>query len=488
MFGFRKKDKNETALPVYSMTINGQAAETHNKAEVLNPATLEPVGYMPICTPAQLDEAVAAANAAQKAWAARPDEERKEICRKMAALIGEHAAELAELTTKEQGKPLKTMGSEFELGGAQGWMAYTAELDMPVKILQDDETGRIEQHRVPVGVIGSITPWNWPAMIAVWHIAPAIRAGNAVVIKPSENTPLGTLRLVEILNQVLPAGVLNCVSGTGEIGALMSKHEGINKIVFTGSTPTGQKIMQSSAGNLKRLTLELGGNDAGIVLPGTSPKAIGEGLFWGAFINMGQTCACMKRLYVHESIYDETCEVLKSIAEQMPMGNGADEATVIGPLQNEKQLNIVIDLVEDAKARGARILTGGARAEGPGYFYPVTLVADIQHGARLVDEEQFGTALPIIKYSSVDDAIAQANSLNVGLGASVWGSDLEEAQRVASQVEAGTVWINQHGQVAPHAPFGGIKGSGIGVEFGQEGLEANTAIKLYNIAKGGVAH
>lgn len=483
MFGFKNKAHTKTGAPVFAMTINGIAAETHGKVEIRNPATFEIIGQMPICTASQLDDAVTAAKAAQKMWAALPDEDRKEICRKMAAVISDNATELAELITREQGKPLKGVGAEFEIGACQAWMSYAAELDIPVKILQDDETTRIEQHRVPVGVVGSITPWNWPAMIAIWHLAPAIRAGNSIIIKPSEQTPLATLRMVQLLNTVLPKGVLNCVTGTGEIGALMSAHQGINKIIFTGSTSTGQKIMKNAAGNLKRLTLELGGNDAGIILKGANPKFIAEGLFWGAFINMGQTCACMKRLYVPDELYEETCAALSEIANAMPMGNGLEATTVIGPLQNEKQLNIVSELVEDARSRGARILTGGKRPDGPGYFYPVTLIADIEHGARLVDEEQFGTALPIIRYHNLDDAIAQANSLNVGLGASVWGPDLEEAKRVAQRIEAGTVWINQHGQVAPHAPFGGIKSSGFGVEFGQEGLEANTDIKIYNIAK-----
>ena len=482
MFGFKKKTET-TAERTYPMTIDGAPVTTDAADEVINPATLDTVGLAPLCSPELLDTAVAAAQAAQVLWAREPDEVRKEACRKMAGVLTENAAELAELLTREQGKPLKGLGSEFELGGCAGWAGYAAELDMPVKILQEDETARVEQHRVPVGVVGSITPWNWPLMIAIWHIAPAIRAGNAVVIKPSPFTPLSTLRMVELLNTVLPKGVLNCVTGTGEIGGAMSGHDGIDKIVFTGSTATGRKIMQSAAGNLKRLTLELGGNDAGIVLPDAKPKEIAEGIFWGAFINGGQTCAALKRLYVHDAIYDEMCVELAALAEAIPMGDGLDEASALGPLQNEMQLDKVAALVDDARAQGAKILTGGARLEQPGFFYPITLVADIAAGARLVDEEQFGTALPIIRYSDIDDAIAQANGLDFGLAASVWSSDLDAARNVAAQIEAGTVYINKHGEVAPHIPFGGVKGSGIGVEFGQEGLEANTDIKIYNIAK-----
>src|SRR5690606_17205767 len=238
-----------------------------------------------------------------------------------------------------------------------------------------------------------------PMLIAVWHIVPAVRTGNTVVIKPSPYTPLSTIRLVELMNEVLPAGVVKVVTGPDSIGAAMSAQPGIAKMVFTGSIATGKKVMASASETLKRLTLELGGNDAGIVLPDADPKEIAEGLFWGAFINGGQTCGAMKRLYVHDSLYDEVCDVLKDLAEKMPMGNGLDEANVIGPIQNEMQFNKVVNYVEGARKAGARILTGGVKPEGPGYFYPITLVADIEDGSPLVDEEQFGPVLPIIRYS-----------------------------------------------------------------------------------------
>lgn len=467
--------------PVFSMTINGQDYLGDGREAILNPATGQIVGYMPICTEEGLNEAVAAAKKAQLSWAKVSDAERRDSCNKIAAIVTEHAAELAELLVKEQGKPLKGLGAEFELGGCAAWAGYTSSLDMDVKVLKDDDEGRVEQHRVPVGVIGSITPWNWPLMIAIWHLVPAIRAGNTVVIKPSPNTPLSTLRMVELINTVLPKGVINAVSGGGHLGALMSAHEGIDKIVFTGSTATGKKIMKSAAGNLKRLTLELGGNDAGIILDDCDPAAIAEGLFWGAFINGGQTCAALKRLYVPDNLYDAVCAELVTLANNMPMGDGLDPTTALGPLQNKMQFDIVSELVEDAKTRGATILTGGEPLDRPGFFYPVTLVADIEAGARLVDEEQFGTALPIIRYTDIEDAIAQANSLDFGLAASVWSASRERAQTVAKRLEAGTVYINQHGALAPNVPFGGVKGSGIGVEFAQEGLNANTNIKIYNM-------
>ncbi|MEP6842058.1 MAG: aldehyde dehydrogenase family protein, partial [Pseudolysinimonas sp.] len=250
-------------------------------------------------------------------------------------------------------------------------------------------------------------------------------------------------------------------------------------IMFTGSTATGRRIVEASAHNLPRLTLELGGNDAGIVLPGTDVEAIAENLFWGIFINTGQTCASLKRLYVHDSVYDQVVDTLAGMAKQMPMGRGLDAGNVLGPLQNQKQFEIVRDLVDDARDRGARIVSGGEPAPELGaQFYRATVVADIHDDARLVQEEQFGPAIPVLRYSDVDDAIARANSTEQGLGASVWGDDADETFAVAQRLEAGTVWINQHGTLNPNVPFGGVKASGYGMEFGAEGLKAVSAPKV----------
>ena len=381
---------------------------TQSTFAVLNPATGEVAGEAPNATAADLDRAVAAARAAQPGWAALPDEERAEACRAIAAMLEANAEELARLLTLEQGKPLNGLGSRWELGGAAAWAGYTAGLSLPVGVLQDDNAGRVELHRKPVGVVGSITPWNFPVMIAIWHIVPALRAGNTVVLKPSPLTPLATLRMVELASAVLPEGVLNVVTGDDkdfQLGAAMTNHSGIDKIVFTGSTETGRHVMRAAAGSLKRLTLELGGNDAGIVLPDADPAAIAEGLFWGAFINNGQTCAALKRLYVHDSIHDQVCEALVAFAKDIPIGNGLDEGSILGPIQNRMQFDKVSRMVTDAADRG-RVLLGGAPGEG--LFFPPTIVDGLTNGDMLVDEEQFGPALPVIRYSEVDDAVTAA--------------------------------------------------------------------------------
>jgi acyl-CoA reductase-like NAD-dependent aldehyde dehydrogenase len=462
----------------YPLIIGGQALDTLEHFEVRNPADGALIGLAPKATLADLDAAVAAASLAFEHWSQTPDAVRKAACHAIADTLAAHAEELAHLITLEQGKPLGGMGSRWELGGAQAWAHYTADLEMKPEVLQDDNTGRIELHRRPMGVVGSITPWNFPVMIAIWHIVPALRAGNTVVVKPSPNTPLSTLRMVQLMAEKLPPGVVNGIAGLNDIGAALSAHPGISKIAFTGSSATGKTIMACAAESLKRLTLELGGNDAGIVLPDCAPAAVAEGIFWGSFINNGQTCAALKRLYVHDDIYDALCDELVKYARTITTGNGLEEKSALGPVQNRMQFNKVRALVEDAKARGGRVLLGGeAPAEGT-LFYPVTLIADLDNGVALVDEEQFGPVLPIIRYKDLDDVITRANDNPNGLGGSVWSRDIEAARAVAARLRTGSVWINKHGAIQPNAPMAGVKQSGLGASFATEGLHEYTDIQV----------
>jgi len=440
---------------------------------ILDPATGEVVGEAPIHTLEYLEQAVAAARAAQPAWAALGHDARSAALLKAADAVERSAEELARLLSREQGKPLNGPNARFEVGACAAWLRVAATTPLEPETLVDDGETYAELHYKPIGVVGAIGPWNWPMMITVWQIAPALRMGNAVVVKPSEYTPLSVLALIKVINEELTEGLLSVVSGGRDVGARLAEHPAIGKIMFTGSTATGKAIIKSSADTVKRLTLELGGNDAGIVLPDADPKAIAEGLFWGAFINTGQTCAALKRLYVHTDIYDAVCEELTKVAAAMPMGNGLDENNVLGPLQNKAQYSIVANLVDAAKESGARVLLGGnPDSSQPGYFYPTTLVADIDNDNPLVAEEQFGPALPIIRYRTLDEAVENANALDAGLGASVWSSNLPAAREVAARIQAGTVWINKHGAVDPRIPFGGAKQSGYGLEFGVEGLRA----------------
>ncbi|GAA1596623.1 aldehyde dehydrogenase family protein [Leucobacter chromiireducens] len=442
--------------------------------EVFDPATGELIGTAPVQDVAALEAAIDRAEAAQPAWAALPDAERSAILHRVADAIEASAEPLAELLSREQGKPLNGPNARFEVGGCVAWTRTPADTPLPVEVLVDDESGYAEMHYRPLGVVGAISPWNWPMMISIWQIVPALRMGNTVVIKPAETTTLSVVALVAVMNQVLPEGVLNIVPGPGRtVGDALTRSPKIGKIMFTGSTPVGKRIIEASAANVTRLTLELGGNDAGIVLPDADPKAIAEDLFWGAFINTGQTCAALKRLYVHDSIYDAVVDELAKVAAAVPMGVGLDEQNVLGPLQNRAQFDVVDQLVESAKASGARVVLGGdPDREAVGNFYPTTLIADIDPHQELVLEEQFGPALPIIRYSDVDEAVRLANELEVGLGSSVWSSDRQRALAVAARLQAGTTWINSHGGLHPMIPFGGAKQSGYGREFGVEGLKA----------------
>lgn len=458
----------------YEELLAAVTAKSGESREVRDPATDAVIGQAPVSDVAALEVAIDRAEAAQRAWAALGHEARSDYLNRAADAIEAHAEPLAELLSREQGKPLNGPNARFEVGGSVAWTRAAADTPLPVEVVVDDESGYAEMHYRPIGVVGAISPWNWPMMISIWQIAPSLRMGNTVVIKPAETTTLSVLALVHVMNTVLPEGVLNIVPGPGRtVGDALTRSPKIGKIMFTGSTPVGKRIIEASAPNVTRLTLELGGNDAGIVLPDVDPKAIAEDLFWGAFINTGQTCAALKRLYVHDSVYDAVVEELAAVAAAVPMGVGLDEQNVLGPLQNRAQFDIVDRLVESAKASGARVVLGGnPDREAVGNFYPATLIADIDAHQELVLEEQFGPALPIIRYSDVDEAVALANELEVGLGSSVWSSDRAKALEVAARLEAGTTWINSHGGLHPMIPFGGAKQSGYGREFGVLGLKA----------------
>ncbi len=469
-------------MHAYKMLINGvQVAGENGQFDVINPATGSAFAQCPAGSLGQLDAAVAAAQVAFKTWRHSAHERRCEHLNAIANDIEQDADALARLIVMEQGKPLELAFSEVM--GAAAWTRYAAGQEIAVELVEETPTQRVELHRKPLGVVASITPWNWPFMIAVWHIMPALRAGNCVISKPSSLTPLSTLRLVEIIARHVPHGVINCVTGEQGFGSAITAHPGIQKIVFTGSTATGQSVMRGAATNLKRLTLELGGNDAAIVLPGTPVHEVAEEIFQAAFLNMGQTCAALKRLYVHQSQYQAFAEALTQIAERQVVGDGLEPGVNFGPVQNLDQLELVQALVADARAQGARVLCGGARLDRPGFFYPPTLVADVTDGHRLVDEEQFGPVLPLIAYEDVEDVLRRANAGDMGLGGSVWGPDSEQAQALASRLESGVAWVNCHARIQPNTPFGGSKMSGFGVEFGLEGLLEFTGQQLLFVNK-----
>jgi acyl-CoA reductase-like NAD-dependent aldehyde dehydrogenase len=330
--------------------------------------------------------------------------------------------------------------------------------------------------------VGAIVPWNFPMILMAFKVPAALLAGNTVVLKPAATTPLTALKLAELVKDILPPGVLNVITDANDLGGELTKHPDVRKISFTGSTETGKKVMAGAADALKRITLELGGNDASIVLGDVDPKEVAPKIFGGAFSNAGQICIAIKRVYAHESIYDALCDELAKLAEAAVVGDGLEQGVTMGPLQNKAQFEKVLGFIEAGRKDG-KIIAGGERIGDKGYFIRPTIVRDIEDGSRLVDEEQFGPVLPVIKIKGAEDALARANSSQYGLGGSVWTSDLDKAVGIAEQMDTGTIWVNKHADLGPNIPFAGAKQSGLGVELGEEGLEEFTQVQVINVGR-----
>lgn len=467
-------------MSTYHLLINGELVAGDQTMDVVNPATEEKLADCPRASEAQLNQAVAAAQAAFGSWRNVPIDERKAVVGRIADAIEANATELAQILTQEQGKPIGD--ATGEVYGMAAFCRYFMSLDLPVETLDDSSGRKVEAHRKPLGVVGAIVPWNFPLILMAFKLPPALIAGNTIVVKPAPTTPLSTLKIAELIRDIVPSGVVNFITDANDLGAALTAHPDVRKVSFTGSTGTGSKVMAGAAGLLKRITLELGGNDAGVVLDDADPKQIAPQLFQSAFQNSGQVCIAMKRLYVHDSIYDETVDELAKLADEAVIGDGLEQGTTHGPLQNRMQFEKVKELLEDARANG-KIAAGGEVPDRDGYFIRPTIVRDVEDGSRIVDEEQFGPVLPVIRFESEDDAVARANSSEYGLGGSIWSSNLDRAYALADKMEAGTVWINKHAELDPSIPFGGAKQSGIGKELGREGLEEFTQLKVINMAR-----
>ena len=467
-------------MPDFELLINGKMVPGAGSLEVINPATEDLAGTCSRASESQLDEAGDAAQGALAGWAATPIEERRKALEKVAEIVVANAPELGSILTSEQGKPLPEA-----IGEAYGFAAFTrhfAATDLPVEILEDSDARRVEVHRTPLGVVAAIVPWNFPLILLGFKLGPALIAGNTLVVKPAPTTPLATLRLAELVKDALPPGVLNVIADANELGSKISAHPKIRKVSFTGSTATGAKVMAGAAKTLKRITLEMGGNDAGLVLGDVDAKEIAPKLFDAAFPNNGQVCIALKRLYAHEDIYDSLCEELAAIARSKKVGDGTEEGVELGPLQNKSQYEKVLAIIADAAEKGT-IIAGGGALDRPGYFIEPTIVRDIAEGARLVDEEQFGPALPVIKFSDPEEAIARINRTDEGLGGSVWSSDIDRARDLAVRFDSGTVWVNKHAELDPGIPFSGAKQSGVGTELGRDGVIEFTQRRVINISR-----
>ncbi|MFJ8847107.1 aldehyde dehydrogenase family protein [Streptomyces cyaneofuscatus] len=437
---------------------------------VLDPSTGEAFGEAPDQRPGELDDVVARAHEAWRGWRSDPAA-RAAALLASADAVEAAGAELAPLLTREQGKPLAE--SYAEVARAAARLRHFAGMAPELRTIADGRPVHSEIRWRSLGPVAAIVPWNFPLQLASAKFAPALAAGNTVVLKPSPFTPLATRLLGSVLSAALPEGVLTVVTGREPLGALLASHPGIRHVTFTGSVPTGRAVAQAAAPGLARVTLELGGNDAAVLLDDLDVEGIADRLFWAAFRNCGQVCMAVKRVYAPARLHSQVVEALAERAKTVVVGAGLDPGTELGPLNNAAQLARVERCTDRALADGARAVAGGHRLDRPGYFYAPTILADVPPDSRVVTEEQFGPVLPVLPYRSLDEAVEAANATRFGLGGSVWGTDLDRAGAVADRLECGTAWINHHAELSLAQPFAGIKDSGVGVAGGAWGLYGN---------------
>lgn len=461
------------------LLIDGSLIPGAEALDVIDPATGQCFATVGRASLGQAQQAVDAAAAAFPAWAARAHHERQDCLVRMADAIAANADRLARALTREQGKPLAE--ARGEVAWAEGYVRHYATLELPGRTIRDDGEGRTIVRYRPLGVVAGIVAWNFPLLLACWKIAPAVLAGNSVILKPAPTTPVATLLLGALCRDLFPAGVVNVIVDDNDLGSFLTAHPDIAKISFTGSSGTGRRIMASAADTLKRLTLELGGNDPAIVLEDVDVPAVAQQIFAAAFLNCGQVCLAIKRVYVHASVHDVLCAELARLAKAAVVGKGLEQGTAIGPIQNQAQYEKVLAFLDRARTDGT-IIAGGEVLERSGYFVRPAIVRDVEDGDEIVDQEQFGPVLPVVRFNDIDEIVSNINASPNGLGASVWSADLDRAVAIADRIEAGTVWVNQHLAIGPHIPMAGCRQSGLGVEQSTEGLKELMQIQVLNVA------
>ncbi|KAF5856728.1 hypothetical protein ETB97_006781 [Aspergillus alliaceus] len=455
-------------ITTFYNVINNELTTTAQTRHGINPANRQPNPEVPLSTAEDLDKAVIAARKAFKTWSRTSIEERREATTAFADAIDSNKDSLAKLLTQEQGKPLTQAAGEIE--NAVKWARVLSSLTLPETVIEESEERKVIQRYTPIGVTGAIVPWNFPILLAVGKIVPAVHTGNTVIVKPSPFTPYCDLKLVELAARCFPPGVVQALSGGDDLGPMMTEHPGIDKISFTGSSLTGRRVMASCAKTLKRVTLELGGNDPAIICEDVDIDAVVPKLAILCFLCSSQICVMVKRLYVHEKIYDELRDKLVEYVKNLKVGDGTELDVFFGPVQNSMQFGKARDLISSIASEGLNSALGGTIPDSNGFFVPPTIVDNPPENSRVVKEEPFAPILPILKWSDEEDVLARANDSESGLGASVWSKDLDRAQRIADRLEAGNVWVNSHFDLQPNAAFGGHKTSGIGHEWGVTGL------------------
>ncbi|KQM14853.1 aldehyde dehydrogenase family protein [Novosphingobium sp. Leaf2] len=461
------------------MLLNGMPHAGAATFPVVNPATGATFALCPKADRDILDEAVAAARRAWPNWSATPQDDRASAIAAIADAMTARAAEFAALLTCEQGKPADQAMAEVR--GGIGLLRAAAAMRIEDRTIRADDNMKVVERRRSLGVVAAIAPWNFPIILMLGKVGAALITGNTLLLKPAATTPLTILLFGEICQSLLPAGVINIICDENDLGEAITSHPDIAKIAFTGSTATGRKVMASASGTIKRITLELGGNDAAIVLDDVDPVDVARRIFPLAMANAGQVCMAIKRIFVPARHYDAFCNEMAAIARSVVVGNGADPGVQMGPVQNRAHFDKLRALLDRTRQEGT-IMTGGHAIEGEGLFIEPTVVRDIADDAELVREEQFGPIIPILRYTDVDDAVVRANAGPFGLGGSVWGADCGRAAAIAERLQTGTSWVNTHLVMDPAVPFRGAKQSGLGTELGQEGLHEFTQGQVISIA------
>ncbi|KAL1646322.1 hypothetical protein SLS58_003279 [Diplodia intermedia] len=456
----------------FNNVINNKLKSTAETRHAINPSTEEALAEVPVSTKEDVEEVVKNARAAFPAWSDLSYDERAKHILSLADGIEANSQAFQDLLVKESGKPAQT--AAIEVAMSVGHLREITKLRIPDDVIEDTDERSVVVRHIPLGVGCGIVPWNWPLLLGIGKIGSALLTGNTFIWKPSPFTPYSGLKLGELAARVLPPGVLQVVSGGDDLGPMLTEHPGIDKISFTGSTFTGKKVMESCSRTLKRLTLELGGNDPAIICDDVDLEKVVPKIGTFAFLGSGQICMDIKRIYVHEKIYDQFRAALVDFtAKNVKTGPASDPDVLVGPIQNSMQYEKVKDMYSEIAKQGWNAALGGAVHErnSKGYFVHPAIIDNPPDDSRIVVEEPFGPIVPLLKWSDEADVVRRANDTKMGLGASVWSADLERAGRMAKKLEAGSVWVNTHFELAPNVPFGGHKWSGFGMEWGIVGMK-----------------
>ncbi|KAH6976544.1 Aldehyde/histidinol dehydrogenase [Ilyonectria sp. MPI-CAGE-AT-0026] len=460
--------------------IDGKLSGTEVTRSNVNPSTLEENPQVPLSTPADVDKAVVAATNAWPAWAETPWAERQNAIKAYTDALETHVDDFARMLVLEQGKPLQY--ARFEILASLKFLRGFSEMTLPEEVIEETEEPyhKVSIRHAPLGIAVGIVPWNYPVFLSLGKIGPALLTGNVFILKPSPFTPYCGIKLVELAQRFFPPGVLQVLSGDDHLGPWLTSHAGVHKVTFTGSTATGKRVMESCSSTLKSVTLELGGNDAAIVCADVDPETIAPKLANLALANSGQLCIAIKRIYVHESIYSAVLTSLVEYVKGMQVGDGFVEGVALGPIANRPQYDRIKALLHDIQTSDLNIAIGHTTELSPagkGFFISPTIVDNPPDISAIVVEEPFGPIVPVLKWNEEAEVIRRANDTDMGLGASVWTNDATLANRISRQLKAGTVWTNAHGVLQYNAPFSGVKQSGIGVEYGIEGLKDYCAMQ-----------